>query len=445
MKVSISGIRGVYSFADLSVYEVVKFSRLFAQSMTRPGEKCVIGRDTRPSSIAISKVVAASIMQEGVDVYDLGIAPTPMVFRESRKCHAGCIVTASHNPLDWNGLKFILQGRGIFDNELQIMLDKVSPTDRPNHEFGSSLQAASNYVNEIVELVKTHANSPRHIKAGLDPGGGAACVFVNRLFKKLGHRFHSINDIYGMSSRGTDPTVDDLNDLAGLVIANELDFGFALDLDGDRLVVVDKQGKKLTPDTTLLLCVASSLNLGMKKFVTSIDTSVAVEKFIKSYGSASVSFDFSKVGESNVVKLMLEVDADAGGEGSSAGFIMPKFNMCRDGFLASAIISSLDDKTINECIKFSGQYAQARTKIPLSSDLHGTFIEKLSGFLKRESSEILTIDGVKALIDDDSWVLVRGSNTEHAIRISVESRSTLLQSLYDKVMHEVRLAYEGVK
>ena len=84
-----------------------------------------------------------------------------------------------------------------------------------------------------------------------------------------------------MSSRGTDPTVDDLKDLAGLVVNNELDFGFALDQDGDRLVVVDKYGKKLSPDTTLLLCVASALNLGMKKFVTSIDTSVSIEKFAK--------------------------------------------------------------------------------------------------------------------------------------------------------------------
>ena len=100
----------------------------------------------------------------------------------------------------------------------------------------------------------------------------------------------------------------------------------------------------------------------MKKFVTSIDTSVAIEKFAKAYGSASVKFDYSKVGESNVVNKMLKVDADAGGEGSSAGFIMPKFNMCRDGFLASAIISSLDTKMIEECIQFASQYLTNKNK-----------------------------------------------------------------------------------
>ncbi|HEV2877395.1 MAG TPA: hypothetical protein VGW09_08975, partial [Nitrososphaeraceae archaeon] len=249
----------------------------------------------------------------------------------------------------------------------------------------------------------------------------------------------------GMSSRGTDPTVDGLNDLSALVVTNGLDFGFAFDLDGDRLVVVDKNGEKLTPDTTLLLCVASALNLGMKKFVTSIDTSVSIEKFAKSHGSASVKFDFSKVGESNVVSKMLEVEADAGGEGSSAGFIMPKFNMCRDGFLASAIISSLDTTMINDCIEFGRHYAQIRTKIALPSDQHRSVIEKLIDILKRDSSEILTIDGIKAIIDDDSWALVRPSNTEHAIRVSVESRASETQVLHEKIVNKVRSIHDEFK
>jgi phosphomannomutase len=439
MKISISGIRGVFGSDDLSLYEVIKFSRLFAQTLIRASGKCILARDTRPSSPVISKVVSASLMQEGVEVYDLNIAPTPMVFRESRKYQAGCIVTASHNPLDWNGLKFVLEGRGIFENELEEMLKNNQPTDTEvTNVYGNSIQANSNYVNEVVNIVKPSGNGSKHIKVGLDPGGGATCGYVNILFKKLGHKFHSINDIHGASSRGTDPTVDNLYDLAGLVVANQLDFGFAFDVDGDRLVVVDKSGKKLTPDVTLLLCVASALNLGMKKFVTSIDTSVAIEKFAKAYGSASVKFDCSKVGESNVVNKMLKVDADAGGEGSSAGFIMPKFNMCRDGFLASAIISSLDSKMIEECIQFASQYSQIRTKIALSSDLHNEVIEKLTEILRGESSQILTIDGIKATIDDDSWVLIRGSNTEHAIRISVESKAATLQTLYDRISNKVR-------
>jgi phosphomannomutase len=446
VKVSISGIRGVFGSRDLTLYEIVKVSRLFAQSLVGQGDRCILGRDTRPSSTAISKIVTASLMQEGVDVYDLSVAPTPMVFRESRRYEGGCIVTASHNPLEWNGLKFVLKGRGIFENELQDMLNRspVKETEITSN-YGKPFQAISNYVNEVVDLTKASGDSTKRIKVGLDPGGGSTCGFVNKLFKNLGYKFYSINDTYGMSSRGTDPTIDSLSDLASLVVANGLDFGFAFDIDGDRLVVVDKNGKKLSPDTTLLLCVASSLNLGMRKFVTSIDTSISIEKFARRYGSASIKFDSSKVGESNVVSKMLGVEADAGGEGSSAGFIMPKFNMCRDGFLACAIISSLDTKMIDECIEFARQYAQIRTKIALPSDQHRRVIEKLIDIFKRDSSEILTIDGVKAILDEDSWALVRPSNTEHAIRVSVESRAYEVQGLHEEIVNKVRTVYDSYK
>jgi phosphomannomutase len=227
-----------------------------------------------------------------------------------------------------------------------------------------------------------------------------------------------------------------------LVIANGLDFGFAFDLDGDRLVVVNRMGEKLSSDATLLICIASAINLGMKKFVTSIDTSIAVEKFIKDHGGR---FDFSKVGEANVVSKMLEVDAEAGGEGSSAGFIMPKFNMCRDGFLASAIISSLDKKEIDEYLDFSSQYVQIRSKISADSSLHRKVIEELTDSFTAESSAVLTIDGIKAIIDDDSWILVRPSNTEHAIRISIESKKANIQSLYKKIREKVQFTYDQIK
>ena len=205
MKISISGIRGIYGDDDLSLPEIVKFSRSFAQSLVDSTEKCVIGRDTRPSSMAIAKIVTATLMQEGVEVYDLNIAPTPMIFRESRKYQAGCVVTASHNPLDWNGLKFILEGRGIFEDELQTIIRNMVPASRKqNYGYGESFQIVSNYVDEVANVARTSKSSTQSVRAGLDPGGGAACGYINRLFKKLGHKFQSINDIYGMSSRGTE-------------------------------------------------------------------------------------------------------------------------------------------------------------------------------------------------------------------------------------------------
>ncbi|HET6779932.1 MAG TPA: hypothetical protein VFH09_02075 [Nitrososphaera sp.] len=434
MKISISGIRGIYG-QDLNLHEVNRFVSQFAGIIK--STKCVVARDTRPSSSIIAQVVTAGLMGAGINVYNLGIAPTPAAFREAREYGAGVIVTASHNPLEWNGLKFIIDGRGLFDRELEAMLKK---TIEHRGKFGNEFQISSRYADVIAEMTKSNTA----VKVGIDAGGGAACGYAEHLFKKLGHKYYTINGIAGISSRGPDPTADELADLRALVTANKLDHGFGLDLDADRLVVVDNKGEKLNPDATLLLCVARAVEIGLKKFVTSIDTSIAIEKYIRNRSNGRV-VAYSKVGEANVVSKMLEVNAEAGGEGSSAGFIMPKFNMCRDGLLAAATISTLDKKTIDECRKFTSQFTQIRSKIVADSSLHKAMIAKLADMFTSESSLIMTEDGVKAIIDEDSWVLIRPSNTEHAIRVSVESRQGKAQTIYKKASEKVQAVYDQVR
>ena len=435
MKISISGVRGIYG-QDLNLHEVNRFACQFA-GFIKSG-KCVIARDTRPSGAIIVQIVTASLMAVGIDVYNLGIAPTPAAFREARKYGAGVIVTASHNPLEWNGLKFIVEGRGLFEHELEEMLKMTS---EHRGKFGNEFNIYSTYLDAVAEM--TMSNNAAAVKVGIDAAGGAACGYAEDLFKKLGYKYYSINGIAGISSRGPDPTADDLADLRALVTANKLDHGFGLDLDADRLVVVNSKGEKLNPDSTLLLCVARALEIGLKKFVTSIDTSVAVEKYIQKSNGKVVAY--SKVGEANVVSKMLDVNAEAGGEGSSAGFIMPKINMCRDGLLAAATISTLDKKTVDECLEFASQFTQIRSKIVANSSLHQAVIKKLPDIFKSESYSILTEDGLKAIIDEDSWVLIRPSNTEHAMRISVESRGEKAHAIYKKASEKVQAVYDQVR
>ena len=435
MKISISGLRGIYG-QDLNLHEVNRFAGKFARLIK--SNKCVVARDTRPSSRIIAQTVIASLMAAGIDVYNLGVAPTPAAFREARKYGAGIIVTASHNPLEWNGLKFIIDGRGLFEHELEGMLKMTSDHHLVN--FGNEFQISSNYLDVIAEMAKS---STTVVKVGIDAAGGAACGYAEYLFKRLGHKYYTINSIAGISSRGPDPTTDELADLRALVTANKLDHGFGLDLDADRLVVVNSEGKKLSPDATLLLCIARALEIGLKKFVTSIDTSVAIEKYINKSNGRIVAY--SKVGEANVVSKMLDVNADAGGEGSSAGFVMPKINMCRDGLLAAATISTLDRKTVNECLEFASQFIQIRSKIVANSSLHNAVIKKLPDIFKSDSYSILTEDGVKAIMDEDSWILIRPSNTEHVIRISVESRGEKAQAIYKKASEKVQTVYDQVR
>lgn len=432
MKVSISGIRGIFG-NDFTQKDVLKFCNSFSTLVK--SRKCVIGTDTRPSCHIIKETASAAMMQCGIDVFDLGMVPTPVVFREARKYGAGIVVTSSHNPLEWNGLKFIVDGRGINEGELNTVA-KEQTTSKT--KIGTETLIESSYVDDAAKLIGNVNGNPKIV---VDVGGGAAKTVAPALLKKLGCNVKIINEDIERSTRGPDPTTDNLKDL----IANtgSKDIGFAFDLDADRLVVV-YDGKKQSSDVTLGLGVAKALELGYKKFVFSIDTSISVEKFIKQNGG---TVQRSKVGEANVIELMIKTKAQTGGEGSSAGFILPEFNFCRDGILTSGFISSmLGTATFNDILKFMSNYYQNRDKIAIKSDLHDKTISKLYENMKGKYSEIITVDGIKAIVDEDSWVLVRKSNTEDIIRISSESNSMKkAQEVKKQVSDLVKKSYAQIK
>ncbi len=429
MKVSISGVRGIFG-SDLNLEDIIYYCRNFSRLVK--SKKCVIGRDTRPSGEIVTNVVIASLLERGISVYNLGISPTPVVFREARKYGSGLIVTSSHNPLEWNGLKFILDGRGINESELEY-LEKKDQFQR--EKIGTETQVDSIYIDEAVKVI---GGIKKSSKIAIDVGGGAAFDVAPKLLRKLGCKVSIINGTPGKSTRGPDPTNDQLS---GLVQASKkTNIGFAFDLDGDRLVVV-RNGKKQSPDVTLGLGVAGALEKGYKKFVLSIDTSIAIEKFIK---QESGQVNRSKVGEANVVDLMLKTKSQAGGEGSSAGFILPEFNMCRDGLLTSGLIASMvGTKQFDDITKFMEGYHQVRTKVSVDSKLHKKTLGILLKKMRKQSSQIITIDGIKSIIDEDSWVLIRQSNTEHIIRVSAESNDlNKAKEIEKQITKLVKQSYE---
>ena len=407
MKKTISGIRGIFG-KDLGLKDVIEFTDNFSSLIK--SQKCVVGRDTRPSGKMIQETISAVLMKNGIDVFDLGMVPTPVVFREARKYGAGIVVSSSHNPIEWNGMKFILDGRGINEKELPQII---------NHQkifqsrIGKINKIESTYVEDARKIIGNIQNSP---KIAIDNGGGAAKNFAVNLLKNIGCDIEIINEELVNCSRGPDPTSDELIQLSS--ISNNKDIGFAFDLDGDRLVVVIK-GKKQTPDVTLGLGIAKSLELGYKKFVLSIDTSVSIEKFIKEKGGIVVR---SKVGEANVIEEMIKNNSQAGGEGSSAGFILPEFNYCREGILTSALISSmLENSKFSEILNYMESYFQIREKVEVDSKYHDKIIENIKNDLIKKYSDIDMLDGIKVIIDEDTWILIRKSNTEDIIRISGES------------------------
>ena len=375
--------------------------------------------------------VTAALMQCGIKVYNLGIVPTPVVFKEARKYGSGIIITSSHNPLEWNGLKFILEGRGINEKELEMISNdqKISVSTIGNESF-----VESDYISESTKIIGNVKGNP---KVTIDVGGGAAKNYAKILLENVGCQVNAINENLITSSRGPDPTVESLDEL----IKNTKDIGFAFDLDSDRVVIV-KDGKKKSPDITLGLGIVKSIQLGYKKFVLSTDSSIGIEKYIRKNGGTVWR---SRVGEANVIKEMIEKNADAGGEGSSGGFILPEHNFCRDGLLASGLIATMLDENFNEHLDYFEKYKQSREKISFPAKFHDKIIEKLQTKLQNKY-EIELLDGIKFKINENSWALIRKSNTEDIIRISIESDDeSMITSLQKNIIKLLNESYEEIK
>ena len=413
--------------------DAIKFSNNF--SVLIKSKKCVVGTDTRLSGNIIAETVKAGLMQCGVDIYNLGVVPTPVVFRESRKYGAGIVVTSSHNPPEWNGLKMLIEGKGINQEQLDLITNEQVTS---KSKIGLENNINSAYVDEAVKIIGKVSDSPKVI---VDVGGGSAKNIASSLLQKIGCDVITINNDLEKSSRGPDPTSDPLDELVSK--SKDVDIGFAFDLDDDRLVVV-KNGKKLSSDATLGLGVAKALELGCKNFVLSLDTSISIEKYIKKKGGTVFR---SKVGEVNVIEKIVETQSRAGGEGSSGGFIFPDFNFCRDGILTSGLIVSLMRKDeFGDVLNLMEKYHQIREKIEVGLESQEKILKNLFDILKEKYRNLQTLDGIKVIVDEDSWFLIRKSNTENIIRISTESNSLEdARNIHLQTKELVKQSYEQIK
>ena len=415
---------------DFFPEDVIKFCNGFSK-LIKTG-KCAIGMDTRETGEMIQKLVSATMLERGIDVYNLGITPTPVVFRKAREIGAGIVITSSHNPLEWNGLKFIIDGRGITLDELEIVKNGKNLDKK---DIGKEIISDSNYISDAVKIIGK-LNKPQQVT--IDIGGGAAKTIAPKLLQEIGCQVETINDELDGCSRGPDPTSNELTEL----VSKTKGLGFAFDLDSDRVILVMNGGKK-SSDITLGLGVVKAIKLGIKKFVLSIDSSLAVEKYIIQHGG---KVSRSKVGEANVIQMMIENDAEAGGEGSSGGFILKDFNMCRDGLLTSGLIASMiDDESIQKDIEFFESFSQIRDKVSIESSLHDKIITEIVKKIE-EKYKISQLDGIKISIDDNTWSLIRKSNTEDIIRISTESNDReLLVKIQKEMIKMVENCYEEIK
>lgn len=449
MIISLSGVRGIAG-KSLTTEVAGRFGRAFGAWLKKG--KVVVGRDSRVSGPELEKAVVAGLVSTGCRVIKLGIVPTPtcQVMVEELKAAGGVVITASHNPAPWNGLKFI-GAEGTFLNQkgARRMLaayrkDDVRLVARGREKkVETDRTAVSCHLRRVLAVVNPRLIRKRKFKVGLDSVNGAGAESALRLLRRLGARVEAINVIpNGRFPHEPEPTPTNLTSIARLVKEKGCDVGFAQDPDADRLVLVDERGEILSEEYTLVLAALQVLPRRRGLVVVNLSTSRMIEDAAAMFGCRVKR---TPVGEIRVVEGMKKFRAVFGGEGNG-GVIDPRVHYGRDSLVGMALVLQLlaeSGKTVTELSKIVPDYHRVKKKVesdPEKRDLLRRELKK-----RFTGGKINTADGVR-ISWPDSWLHVRPSGTEPAVRVIAEAREEgEAERLADSAIRQVRAIIRAVK
>ena len=440
-----NGVRGVFG-EDLTLDFISKITLSLA-SFFRKGP-ILVGYDGRESSIIISKVVTAALSSAGVDSAVCGIVPTPCLQFATRQLgyNGGIMITASHNPPQYNGLKVIAKD-GIEisrEDELKVEEFYFAKKWKFSDKFGSiskESNAVNTYISGIKDRVDVRKIKSQNLKIVLDLGNGAQAITAPRLCKDLGCETILINEkIDGtFPGRGSEPTPQNLDKLSNMVIKTKSDFGIAFDGDGDRSIFCDESGKILTGDRSALLLSKYILKRYPKStIITSVNSTYVIEKIAANSESKVLR---TKVGSVEVSRKMVKENAIVGFE-ENGGFMYGKHNQVRDGSMTMAILIDL-------LVHNKSSLSKEMNSLPPSFTTKGKIecskndFKKIIKILKAEPYKKDLTDGIKLSLDDSSWIMVRLSGTEPIARIYDESSSqSKLDDIFAKYLQKVKAALD---
>ncbi len=423
---SVAGARGIVG-RTIDVEVVTRLTLAFCATL--PEGEVVVGRDTRPSGEAFACSVIGAVAGSGRDCVDLGIATTPTVeiMTERLGAAGGIIVTASHNPVQWNALKF-LDRRGIFISKNDgDELHAAFVSGKFAHADGLSTgrvkeyaPAADDHIRGILDLdaIDVDRIRERKFKVVLDCINGAGSVVAPQLLDDLGVHVIELNcESNGDFYRDPEPRPENLGELAERVREEGADLGFACDPDADRLALVDGDGRAVSEEYTLALAVDLVLSRAKGPVVVNVSTSSVVEAIARNY---AVDVSRTPVGEAHVVNRMLETGAVIGGEGNG-GVIYPELHPGRDAPLGMALVLQLLAErgvSLREQLNKYPPFHIMKEKVGLAGPFQPDAISELVRVLKPAQLDVQ--DGVKAYFDD-GWFHLRVSNTEGLVRVIAEA------------------------
>jgi phosphomannomutase len=435
LMIGISGMRGTIG-GTLTPAVISRMAAAFAawlKSTQSPANgshfRVVFGRDSRPSGPFVRDAAAAALTASGIEVMDLDIVTTPGVAMmvTHTKADAGIVATASHNPIEWNGLKFLDRTgiaphpdqvkiiRKLYDEEKAdlVRVEKLVPATRDGTTH-------SLHVKRVLERVDTLGISTKRFKVVLDSVNGAGCVATATLLGKLGcNVVHLNNTPSGQFPHEPEPTAANLTQLVDEVKKQKADVGFAQDPDADRLAIVDEHGTYIGEEYSLALCAKYLLGKKPGVAVANLSSSRMLDDVAAASGSTVIR---TPVGEANVIQAMLSSGAIIGGEGNG-GVIDSRIVPGRDSLVGIAYVLQLmaaTGKRISELVAEIPRYEIVKTKFECRREDAERAVEALKSAFAAE--RIDTQDGLR--IDwPDAWVHARPSNTEPIMRIIAEAPS----------------------
>ena len=452
---SISGFRGTIGGKPgdtLNPLDIVKsvsaYATLRRRSITNGSNKIVVGRDARISGQMVSKVVCGTLMGMGYDVVDIGLASTPTteLAVTMEKADGGIILTASHNPRQWNALKLLNENGEFLNKDEAEEVVKIAESgiyDYADVDHLGSYREDNSYDQKHIDLVKSlelvdvDAIRNAHFRVALDTVNSVGGIILPKLLEQLG--VESYKGLYleptGDFKHNPEPLAKNLGDIMKLVADGDFNIGFVVDPDVDRLAIIDENGKMYGEEYTLVTVADYILQHTPGNTVSNLSSTRALRDVTEKYGC---KYTPAAVGEVNVVTAMKNTNAIIGGEGNG-GVIYPAAHYGRDALVGIALIltylAKLGKKT-SEMRDMYPCYEMAKNRIDLTPDTNpDTVLEKIKD--KYQGDNVTTIDGVK--IDfPDKWVHLRKSNTEPIIRVYTEAHTAEeANALGQRFMNEI--------
>ncbi len=453
---SISGIRGTIGGKpgeNLTPIDVVRFTAAYAEWLKQrnPGKRCkvAIGRDARISGEMVNSLVVGTLMGCGIDVLNLGLATTPTVEMAviHEKTDGGIILTASHNPRQWNALKLLNEkGEFLSDHEGQTVLE-IAAEEKFNFACIDDLGTADEeysfvdeHIGHILRLryIDVKAIEKANFTVAIDCVNSVGGIALPRLLKALGVK--NIIELYteptGNFPHNPEPLPEHLTEISKIIKKKKADVGFVVDPDVDRLAIVNEDGSMFGEEYTLVACADYVLSQNPGNTVSNLSSTAALRDITAKYGK---DYYASAVGEVNVVTMMKEVNAVIGGEGNG-GVILPELHYGRDALVGIALFLShlaRSGKKCSELRQLYPNYFISKNKLELKSGVDpNQILESLK--IRFASEKLNTTDGLR--IDfADGWVHMRKSNTEPIIRIYAEAKSMeRAQQLAQMIISEAR-------